>query len=165
MGVGCGWRHAPNRWSWEFEDFEKRVSWKLKLDHVGRGLSSLPWRWELGIRPLNRRVEFFRSLLAEMNWDLKHHKMGSVRIVFFTSYRRIEVKKLINRSYLNNRARLYLHTPVFAYASISLYLHLCITVVLEYVYEYITMCHTRVREALDKYQLFSILIRSLKLEP
>ena len=35
-----------------------------------------PWRRELGIRPLSRRVEFLGSLPAEMNWDLKHHKMG-----------------------------------------------------------------------------------------
>ena len=55
--------------------FWKKMSWKLTLDHGGRQLSSLPLRPELEIRPLSRRVEFFGSLPAEMNWDLKHHKM------------------------------------------------------------------------------------------
>ena len=32
MGLECGWRHALKRWSWEFEDFEKKSVgfWPLK---------------------------------------------------------------------------------------------------------------------------------------
>ena len=77
MGLECGWCHARKRWSWEYEDFEKRVV-KLILDHGG---------WEVEFRPLEQRVEFFGSLPAEMNWDLKHHEMcqklrGGVNIVW-----------------------------------------------------------------------------------
>ena len=59
MGPVCGWRHAQKRWTWEFEDFEK---------------------CQLGTRPLKdidgfSTVHFYRSRPAEMNWDLKHHKM------------------------------------------------------------------------------------------
>ena len=54
MELECEWRHVQKRYPWEFEDFEKTVSWGRLLKVV---------------------VEFFEFRPAEMNWDLKNHKM------------------------------------------------------------------------------------------
>ena len=53
-GAGVWMKPCPEEMSWEFEYFKKTVSWD---------------------RPLKVAVEFFGSRPAEMNWDLKHHKM------------------------------------------------------------------------------------------
>ena len=63
MGLECGWRHAQKRWSWEFEDFENTA------------VEIRPLKIQLSFLPLRHAVDFFRSRPAEMNWDLKHHKM------------------------------------------------------------------------------------------
>ena len=107
---------CPEEIVWEFENFEKVVSWRLTLEHAGRQLSSLPLKQrELSSLPLRHAVGVFQ---ISTDRDLKYHKMhracvglnstvSIVGIVFLSSCQRIEVKKLINRSYLNNRVRLY----------------------------------------------------------
>ena len=52
-GMECEWRHARKRWSWEFEDFQKHVSWELTFENVDRKLGYLPLRQtvEIGARP------------------------------------------------------------------------------------------------------------------
>ena len=95
MWLESGWRHARKRWSWEFEDFKKKV---------------------VEIEPLKTRVEF--STVETCSWvfqistdrDLKHHKtrralgmVSIVRILSLASCRLTEVKKLINCSYLKQQ--------------------------------------------------------------
>ena len=54
MGLEWRWHHAWKRWSWEYEDFEKRVNWD--------------WTIEARVEfwPLKDVVEFCRSLLTEI---------------------------------------------------------------------------------------------------
>ena len=77
MRLECRWRHTQKRWSWEFEDFEKTTVQIRPLKMAGEVLL------------LRCAAEFFRSRLAEMNWDLKHHKMccvlGWVSIIWLAS--------------------------------------------------------------------------------
>ena len=83
-GAGVWMTSCPVEMVLRIWGFWKRVSWELTLDHGGRELSfchsveklrlDLAGR-QLRIRPLSQGVEFFGTLLAEMNWDLKHHEM------------------------------------------------------------------------------------------
>ena len=107
-GVGVWMTSCPEEMVLRIWGFWKRVS------------------WELGIRLLSRRVKFFGSLPTEMNWDLKHHKMhrvlgmfSTVWIVYLSSCRRNEVKKLINAFVPEQRC-----PPVFCICKC-----VCITVV------------------------------------
>ena len=67
MGLESGWRHARNRWSWKFEDFEKESA------EIG------PWKQRVEFSTVEAAaVKFFGSRPAEMNWDLKYYKMRRV---------------------------------------------------------------------------------------
>ena len=91
--------------------FWKRVSWGVEIG---------PWRLRIVFLPLGQELDLgcwrgswvFR---ISTDRDLRHRKMhrvlglvNIVRIMSFSSYRWTEVKKLIKRSYLNNRVHLYL---------------------------------------------------------
>ena len=102
---------CPDEMVLTFEDFKNCY---LRLDHGGRELGMCHWGIESIFFTVAAAIKFFGSRLAEMNWDLGNG-ISIVRIVSLSSCRRTEVKKLINRSYLTNRVRLYMH----------LYLHCC----------------------------------------
>ena len=89
-----GWCHAQKRCSWEFEDFEKTsvrfcplkdVLWNSTVE-ARVGFSTFEkvscvfcyWGESWVFLPLRHEVQFLRSQPAEMNWDLKHHKMRHV---------------------------------------------------------------------------------------
>ena len=109
----CGWRHARNRWSWEFEDFEKESVKKLRLDDGSRELSSCCWDIYLDLGHWRCSWVFF----IFTDRDLKHRKMccvfGMISIVRIVSFLVLKnwSQELINRSYLKQ------HSPsVFAFA-------------------------------------------------
>ena len=80
----------------EFEDFKKRVSWRLTLDHVGRRLSSLPLGQRVEFSTVAAAVKIFRSLQRKIlnttrcavRWD----GVSILRIVSLSSCRRTEVR-------------------------------------------------------------------------
>ena len=129
MGLGCGWRHARKKWSWEFEDFEKS---QLKWDHGGRELSLGHWGMELIFLPL-RRLSFSDSdrrrwieFLNTTRCAACRDGVSIVRIVSLTSYRH-ERKSGINKCFRtwNNRVHMY-------YICVCLYNCICIcTVVID----------------------------------
>ena len=115
MGLECGWRHAQKWWSWEFEDFEKMaVGFRLLKDVVG--YSTMKTR--VGFSTVEDAVHFFGSQPAEMNWDLKYHKMhhafgyGEHRLLRIVSLSSCHhgLKPETNKPFCiwNNRVHLYL---------------------------------------------------------
>ena len=125
----CPVEMVPRSWG-----FWKRVSWELWLDHGGRE------SWVSAVE------DVVGVLLISTDRDLKHHNMrrvlgivSIVRIVSLSSCRKTEVRNSINRSYLNNRVRLY----CICICLVSLVFCICkcvrITVVIDMVIGYNTM--------------------------
>ena len=68
---------SPDRkWDWSVDDVIPRRDGPENLRILKRRqLRIRPLKAGLGFLPLRHAVEFFGSRLAEMNWDLKYHKM------------------------------------------------------------------------------------------
>ena len=128
--------------------FWKRVSWELILDDVGRQLGCLPLRQRVEVRPWwwevgsDNDVEKLRPTMVLRNWDWTTRcaeRWGFVSIVWYERPLRIvsislslfvsknRSQKLINGSYLNNRA-----TCVFVLCGLHIY------------YGYTIPCHTKI---------------------
>ena len=132
MQLECRWCYARKRWSWEFEIFEKETvkSWGLRLYHVGRELSSLPWSRVVRIRPLSQSWVFLIStgrdeLRSKKPWDLPNVG-GVVSIVWlrktFKNFVSILVSKDRSQKFvLNNWVRLF--TPAFVYLTVYAFVY------------------------------------------
>ena len=134
MWLEWEWRHTRKRWSWEFEDFEKHVSWELSLDHVGR---------QLGCLPLSQMVELgsdhdgekLGPTMVWRSWDWTTRcakRWGVVSIVWYERLLRI-VSPLVSKNRNQKLIKTFVpetkESRLLAYVFVSA----CISV-LEYVY-------------------------------
>ena len=127
----CHNKPQTGKRGWSVDDVKEEMVLRIWV-FWKRELRVRTWDWTMessswGFSHWVRGVEFFGSLPAEKNWDLKHHEMCRtlgvglalydyerlLRIVSLFSCRRTEVKKFISRSYMNNRIGLYLHMYMY----------------------------------------------------
>ena len=113
IGLECKWRHARNRWSWEFEDFEK--------ESVGSWL--WPCRQTAGLSAIETDSWSWGPTMMLRNWDWTTRcteRWGVVSIIRlrknYLSSRVEEPKSEINKRFVpEQRGRLCIYIVWFAY--------------------------------------------------